>query len=137
MQMFRFLMNKRERDRADARLADALELRQRLAGMSPRERSKMLALKLQALRFLRRGALVDTMALASLALVCIILAFAGSFGLPFDPMARLVLLVLLAFPAYRLVNVMDVSQRAYFAMRHEIEAILASGIPEPSRFDGW
>ena len=135
MQTFRFLMNRRERSRADARLADALALRERLDRMDVRSRVNLLEQRMGAMRHLRRGALIDTIALGCLALACITLAVAGVTGLGVT--ARLVLLVLLTFPAYRLVNVMDTSQRAYHAVRSEVDEILKAGVPEASRFANW
>lgn len=135
MQTFRFLMSKRARERADARFADTPGLRGRVAKMSAQDKLDLVEEKRLALHYLRRGALADTVALACMALVCIGLALPMITGMGHG--ARLLLLALVAFPAYRLVNVMDTSQRAYYAVRREIEEILRSGVLEGSRFDHW
>ena len=75
MPAFRFLMNKRERSRADARLGDILGLCRRLERMSARDKMDLVEKRKEALRYLRRGALCDTLALACITLVCIGLAF--------------------------------------------------------------
>ena len=135
MHTFRFLMSKRARARADARLADTLGLRERIAPMSARDRIELVEEKRLAMRYLRRGALADTIALACMALICVGLALPLISGIGHD--ARLVLLGLVAFPAFRLVNVMDTSQRAYYAVRREVEEILRADVPEISRFENW
>lgn len=137
MPPFRFLMNKRERGRADTRLGDTLGLHRRLERISARDKMELVEERKEALRYLRRGALCDTLALACITLVYIDLAFPPLSGLSIGLSARLILLLVMAFPVYRLVNVMDTSQRAYYATRNEIDLILKSGIPEASRFDSW
>lgn len=133
MQKPRFLMNQRERSRADAQLGSILELRRELERMSPSARASILDDRRMAAQFLQRAAVVDTAALACLALVCIVVAFPGLLGFTLPRGATLILLATLVIPAFRLVNVMDVSQRAYFSVRREIVEILAHGAPE-SRF---
>lgn len=137
MPSFRFLINKRERSRADARLGDTPGLRRRLERISARDKMELVEERKEALRYLRRGALCDTLALACITLVCTGLAFPALSGLSTGLSARLVLLLVMAFPVYRLVNVMDTSQRAYYAIRNEIDVIFKSGISEASRFDNW
>lgn len=137
MQLFRFLMNKRERSRADARMGETLSLRARLADMSHRDKMELLEQRKYAARFLCRQSLADTVALACLAAMCIGVAFPSAIGLAMTTRVQLLVLTLLAFPTYRLVHVMDTSQRAYCGVRAEIEAILDSGMPEASRFDNW
>lgn len=135
MQKFRFLMSRRERSRADARLGDVLSLRQSLRTMSPGKRAELLEDKQGGLRVLRRDAIADTLGLACLAALCIGVAFPSLVGLSLAFAVRLGSLALLAFPVYRLVGVMDASQRAYHSVSAEIRAIVEFGLPQPSRFD--